>query len=441
MDVERRNDTDERYWQTVAAHLVRYGGGFLPLIATRAQGCFVYDRDGRAILDFSSGQMCATLGHNHPAVVEAIKAALAEPLHLYSNMLAPAVIELAEALGAILPPSLQKSMFLSTGGEANEAALRMAKLRSGGFEVIALGSAWHGMTAGAQASTYAGGRKGHGPTLPGAMAIPAPNAYRCPVRHCAGTCDMTCLEVGFEMADNESVDAFAAVLCEPVLSAGGVIVPPDGYLRRLEELCRARGMLLIFDEAQTGLGRVGSMFYFEQAGVVPDILTLSKTLGGGIALSATITSAEIEAEIHDRGFLYYTSHVSDPLPARVALSVLGVLIEEKLCDRARELGAYLMTELKELQARFEVIGDVRGLGLLIGVELVEDRERKTPAPDAARRIVGRCLELGLHAGLTGPVHDSTRGTVWKLAPPLTVTKDEIDQALSIIEDVLRETAA
>ena len=221
--------------------------------------------------------------------------------------------------------------------------------------------------------------------MPGSLAIPAPNAYRCPIRHCAGACDLACLEVGFELVDSQSSGPPAAAIAEPILWTGGVIVPPPGYFPRLKELCEARGMLLILDEAQTAFGRVGANFAFEQDGVVPDFLAVSKTLGGGIPLAAAVTSAAIEEHCYERGFVHVTSHVSDPLPAAVGLAVLEVLRRERLAERALVLGARLEAGLRDLQQRYEVIGDVRGRGLLWGVELVTDRQSRTPASRARRQ--------------------------------------------------------
>lgn len=423
-------------WSAARDHLLRYGGDFLPTIIARAEGSYLYDREGRAILDFTSGQMCAILGHGHPAVTRALAEASAQVVHLYSGLLAPAVIELAEALAALLPPSLQKAMFLSTGGEANEAALRIAKLHTGGFEVIAFSTSWHGMTAGAGSSTYARGRKGYGPAMPGTMAIPAPNAYHCPIAHCRDDCDMTCLDAGMRLADQQSVGAYAAMIAEPILSSGGIIELPGGYLKRLKQLCAERGMLLILDEAQTALGRVGSNFAFEQDGAVPDILSLSKTLGAGLPLSATVTSSEIEQDCYEKGFLHYTSHVSDPLPAFVGLAVLRVVAGEALAERAVEMGATLKTGLLELQQRYEAIGDVRGRGLLLGMEIVKDRETREGHPELARNIARRALELGL---CLSPVQ-AGQNSVFRIAPPLTISKDEIASGLEMLEQSLRECA-
>ena len=305
--------------------LVRYGGEFIEGVVQRASGSFVETVDGQRVLDFTAGQICATVGHNHPRVVAAIEAACRDVLHLNSWMLSEPVLALAERLLATLPDPLRRVMFLSTGGEGIEAALRMAKLFTGRFEVISLTRSWHGVTGGASALTYAASRHGYGPVTPGVFALPAPYAYRCPVRHCDQVCDCTCLEAGFDLFDQASVGSPAAVVAEPVLSAGGVIVPPPGYLARLTELAHERGMLVIFDECQTGLGRVGAMYGFQVYGVVPDLLVLSKTLGGGLPISAVIASPEIEHECHARGFTHVTSHASDPLPAAAALAVLDVI--------------------------------------------------------------------------------------------------------------------
>ena len=286
----------------LSRHLIDYGFEFFPELIASAQGVTVRDVDGREILDFTSGQMCATLGHNHPEIVAAIEKACREAIHLYSGMISVPVVRLAEELAALLPPHLQKMMFLNTGAEANEAALRMAKLHTGRFEVVALAGSWHGMTAGVSSITYAAGHRGYGPAMPGTMAVPAPNCYRCPVRHCRDRCDMTCLEVGFAMVDAQCVGSLAAVVAEPVLSTAGVIVPPEGYFQRLKAECQKRGMLLILDEAQTALGRLGANFAFEIFEAEPDFLSLSKTLGGGVPMAATVTSDEIEDGLRRQGF-------------------------------------------------------------------------------------------------------------------------------------------
>ncbi|MCP4072507.1 MAG: aspartate aminotransferase family protein [Hyphomicrobiales bacterium] len=414
-------------------HLLHYGRDFLSELIIRAQGSYLYTQEGRAVLDFSSGQMCATIGHNHPKIVEAMTRAGQTVIHLDSTMLSPDVIDLANRLCDLLPRSLSKVQLLNTGGEANEAALRLAKIATGRFEVIGVAGSWHGTTTGAASTTYAHGRKKYGPVMPGSLAIPAPNCYRCPIRHCADQCDMACLDVGFDMIDATSVGEEAAVIIEPVQSAGGIIVPPAGYLRRIRELCDQRGILLVFDEAQTGLGRVGKLFGFEEEGVVPDILTLSKTLGGGLPLSAVITCDRVAQTARQNGFSHYTSHTSDPFTATVGLAVVEVILNEKLTERAADIGQYLKDSLCELQSRYEVIGDVRGRGLLLGVEIVADRTTKEPDHELIMALSRRCFELGLNINRVGGLH-----SVWRLAPPLTISRDEIDQAIEIMDRALKE---
>ncbi len=420
----------------VDRHMVRYVGDFPPFFIERGEGCYIFDDSGRRILDFTSGQMCATLGHNHPDVVAAIDRSCRQLIHLFSFMLAPDVVELARELAALLPPGLQKVMLLNTGSESNEVALRMAKLTTGRYEVVALTNSFHGLTGGAGASTYSTGRQGYGPAVPGALAIPPPHAYRCPIRHCTDQCDMSCLETGFEMVDRQSTGSLAAMIVEPIISTGGMVVPPPGYFPRLKALCEARGMLLILDEAQTAFGRVGANFAFEQDGAVPDFLTLSKTLGGGLPLAATVTSAEIEEDCYEKGFVHVTSHVSDPLPAAVGLAVLEVLARDKLAERAEVIGKRLGDGLKDLHQRYEVIGDVRGRGMMWGVELVKDRESRAANPELGHLITQRCLELGLSMNI---VSLPGLASIWRIAPPLVASEAEIDEGLSILDQAISDS--
>jgi 2,2-dialkylglycine decarboxylase (pyruvate) len=417
-------------------HLIRYGGEFADELIERADGSWLTTEDGRRILDFTSGQMCATLGHSHPAIVKALGEASGRVVHLLSWFLSRDVIELARELMATLPPPLSRAMFLSTGGESNEAALRLAKLHTGGHEVLGFAGSWHGMTAGASSSTYSAGRRGYGPSLPGTMVLPTPNAYRCPVRHCRDNCDFACLDAGLALTDAQSVGAPAAVIAEPILSAGGIVPLPPGYLARLRDETARRGMLLVLDEAQTALGRVGAMYAFEQHGVVPDILTLSKTLGGGLPLSATVTSDEIEADAAAKGFMHVTSHVSDPLPAAVGRAVLRTVLADALPARAAALGERLRAGLGELQRRHEPIGDVRGQGLLLGVDLVTDRESRVSATAYSTAVTDRCLELGLNINI---VKFPGFGSVLRIAPPLTASTDDIDLGLEILDRALDES--
>ncbi len=419
--------------------LIRYARGFASFIVARANGAWIETTDGRRILDFTSGQICSTIGHNHPRIVAAVQQSLEEVIHLNSWMLSEPVLALAERLVGLAPASLNTVILVNTGGEANEIALRLAKMHTGCFEIVGLTRSWHGLQAGAASLNLAGGHAGYGPLMPGSLTLPAPYAYRCPIRHCSGTCDCSCLESGFDLIDQQSVGSLCAVIAEPVLSAGGIIVPPPDYFQRLRKRCEERGMLLILDEAQTGFGRLGAMFGFELYGVEPDILSVSKTLGGGIPIAATLTSSEIESDCYSKGFMHVTSHVSDPLPAAAGLAVIDVIEEEGLVDQARQRGNYLLARLHELQQRHEQVGDVRGKGLLVGIELVEDRISKKPADALGVAVGDECLRRGLSMNIVR----STGGMLncFRMAPPLSITESEIDTAIAIIDEALTTVLA
>ena len=282
---------------------------------------------------------------------------------------------------ALLPEPLARAMFLSTGGEANEAALRLAKLNTGGHEVLAFAGSWHGMTAGAASSTYSAGRRGYGPALPGTMALPTPNPYRCPIAHCRDRCDLTCLDAGLALTDAQSVGAPAAAIVEPILSAAASCRCPRATSRRSSSAARSAGCCSILDEAQTALGRVGTHVRVRAATTwCRTSSTLSKTLGGGLPLSATITTDAIEQDAFEKGFLHVTSHVSDPLPAAVGRAVLRTVLAEDLAARAVAMGARLRAGLEELQRRHEPIGRRARRGLMLG-----RRPRLRPRDARARR--------------------------------------------------------
>ncbi len=426
-------NSEPLFWKNVREHLIRYGAPFEPLIIERAQGSFVYDADNRAILDFTSGQMSAILGHGHPDIAAVVADKARNLDHLFSGMLSRPVVDLATQLAQITPPGLDRSLLLSTGGESNEAAIRMAKLFTGKYEIVAFDRSWHGVTGLASSATYVTGRKGYGPPLLGSFVIPAPYLYRSRFEYKGKPDWQAELDYGFDLVDRQSTGNLAAFIAEPILSAGGILDLPPGYLRALKKKCEERNMLLILDEAQTGIGRTGDMFGFERDGVTPDILTLSKTLGAGLPLSAVMTSAQIEEKCYERGFLFYTTHVSDPLPAAVGLKVLEVVKRERLAERAKIAGLRLEKGLRDLQERFECIGDVRGRGLLLGIEIVKDKTSKNPASELGAAIATECMKRGLSmnmAQLPG------MGGVFRIAPPLTVSDDEIDLGLNILSEAM-----
>ncbi|MGA2550301.1 MAG: aspartate aminotransferase family protein [Burkholderiaceae bacterium] len=424
--------------QAAKDYLIRYGGDTFPNLFRSAKGSIVIDDTGREILDFTSGQMCSTIGHNHPAIVAAVNRAGEEAFHLFSGMIPEVVAELAERLAKEwLVAPLKRSIFVNTGSESNEVALRMAKMYTGGFEVLAVGGSWHGVTGGTSAVSFASDRKGYGVPPAGVFVVPEPNEYRPYIKGMSGEDSaLACLEIGLKMFDMASSGRRAAILIEPIISAGGVLVPPKSYMQALRKAADERDMLLIFDEAQTAFGRIGYRTATDYFGVVPDILTVSKTLGGGLPLAAAITTDKIEQDVHEKHFNFYTSHVSDPLPARVGLAVLDTIRDEGLVERARTTGAYLRERLLDLKNRYEVIGDVRGEGMLLGVELVKDRETREPYHQLGALTTARCFELGLSMNIR---RRPERGSVWRIAPPLTISHVELDRGIEILERALRES--
>jgi 2,2-dialkylglycine decarboxylase (pyruvate) len=337
------------------------------------------------------------------------------------------VVDLAEKL-AELVPDLPRVMLLSTGGEANEAAIRLAKLVTGKWEVVGFTQSWHGMTGGAASATYKAGRQGAGPLLPGSFGIPAPNPFH---PRFPGVNWRQELDDSFDLLDRQSTGNLAAFIAEPILSSGGVLELPPGYLAALQAHCRARGMMLILDEAQTGVGRTGLMFAFQRDGVVPDILTLSKTLGAGLPLSAVMTGDQIAAEADRRGFLFYTTHVNDPLPASVGLKVLEIVCRDRLAERAAAAGERLGAGLHGLQQRHACVGDVRGRGLLRGMEFVA--AGGMDAGTISDSVTDMALDLGLCANI---VRAGASAGVMRIAPPLTVTDAEIDLGIELLDGAI-----
>ena len=428
---------DPAFWASARKHLTRYGSAFETVIVERAEGSFVYDADGRAILDFTSGQMSAVLGHTHPDIVATVGRQMGSVAHLFSGMLSRPVVDLASRLAA-LAPGLERVQLLTTGAESNEAAIRMAKLVTGGHEIVAFAQSWHGMTGAAASATYSAGRRGYGPAAPGSFVIPAPNSFRPRFTHADGSSDWQAeLDDAFELIDRQSTGNLAAFIAEPILSSGGILELPPGYLAALKRKCEERGMLLILDEAQTGVGRTGHMFAFQRDGVTPDILTLSKTLGAGLPLAAVMTTQAIEQTAFERGFLFYTTHVSDPLPAAIGVTVLDVVERDGLVGQAATRGKRLKDGLLSLQQRFECVGDVRGRGLLLGLEVVADRRTKAPGFELGARVMEEAMRRGLSMNI---VKLPGMGGVFRIAPPLTVSDAEIDRGLEIMSDSIAAAA-
>ncbi|KAF2032601.1 2,2-dialkylglycine decarboxylase [Setomelanomma holmii] len=422
--------------------LLTYGTAFHPEIITRTYGIHVETASGHRLMDFTTVRSnVALIGHGHPEVVEVIHEHAKHLDHLFSGMISPPVISLAKRLTGAAPAGLDKAFFLSTGGESNEAAIRLAKFFTGKFEIVGLASSWHGITGASLGAQYHAGRSGYGPNMIGNLALPTSNAYRSIFRHSDGSYDWkTELDYGVDLLDKQSCGSLAAVILEPILSSGGMLELPPGYLKALKKHRDARGMLMIVDEAQTALGRAGDMFAFthhpDDEGVDPDIVTLSKTLGNGLPISAVLTSNQIAQYAKETGFLFYTTHNNDPLPAAVGDKVLEIVIRDDLCARSKRLGVKLQAGLRRLQSRYGCIGDVRGRGLMAGCEIVSDRNTKAGAPDVGRAVSDKMVEMGLWAQLATM---TSFGGVFRIAPPITVTEEQLDLVLAIMEEALRTT--
>jgi 2,2-dialkylglycine decarboxylase (pyruvate) len=415
---------NKAFWQLADRHILRYGSDFTDFVPCRAEGTVLYDAAGRQVLDFTSGQMSGILGHCHPEITATLREEAGRLTHIYSCMLSQPVVDLAVALARLIP-ELPRSVFLSTGSEANEAALRIAKMVTGKWEVVGFSTSWHGNTGSAAASSYKTARRGQGPLTPGNYAIPAPHSFH---PRFPGVSWEQELDDSFALLDRQCTGNLAAFIAEPILSAGGVVDLPMGYLAALRKHCDARGMLLILDEAQTGLGRTGTMFAFERDGIVPDIITLSKTLGAGMPLAALMCSEKIAKKADEAGFFFMTTHVNDPLPAAIGLKVAEIVCRDNLAERARVIGARLTGGLRELQTRHPCIGDVRGRGLLLGLEFVSIGSMS--AAKISERVIQTAIDLGLSANNSSP---SDSGGIMRIAPPLTVKESEIDLALEILD--------
>lgn len=405
-----------------------------PVFASASEST-VTDVNGKEYLDFNSGQMCAALGHNHPTVVAAIKAACETMLHAHSSHYNVKEIELAARLGAVMPPPLQKSLFGESGSDANEMAMMIARKYTGGHEIAAPHLSFHGLSDATRAVTFAGWHGGHGQLPGGTHAMVAPYCYRCPLGQSFPKCEFACLTTSFALLDAQATGQPAAVITEPLFSAGGVVEPPPGWLKRLQELCHERGMLLILDEEQTGLGKLGAMFGFERDGIVPDIVTLAKHLGGGVGVSAVTTTEEIEEKVVASGYAATHSHSNDPLICAAGVASLDVVEEEDVPAKARRIGAQMRERLEALMQRYEMIGDIRGRGQLTGVELVRDRQSKEPAAEEGRAIGQRCFAAGLIFSLR------RNGSVLRFVPPATTTPDQIDRAMDILDAALEAESA
>ena len=409
-------------------------GRFYPLVVESGKGCIVKDVDGNEYIDFNSGLVCMGVGHNHPKVVAAIKNQCDRFLH-YSNtdFFYREVIDLAEKLAQITPGSPEKKVYFgNSGAEAVEAAVKLAKWHSRRQLFIGFTGAFHGRTIGALSFTASKPtqKRYFFPLMPGVTHVPYAYCYRCPFKLTYPECHYWCVDFIDEYVLQKYVppEDTAAILFESIQGEGGYVVPPPEYFQRIKKLADKYGLLLIDDEVQSGMGRTGKWFAIEHWGVEPDIVCTAKALASGLPLGATIAKAKIMDWVPG-------SHAStfggNPLSCVAASAVIDVVKEEKLLENATKQGAYIMKRLGELKEQSEIVGDVRGKGLMIGMEIVEDKESKKPAPQKVTEIMMRSWKRGINVITCG-------ASTIRIAPPMIITRDLVDSAMDIIEDATRE---
>ncbi|MEC8175079.1 MAG: aminotransferase class III-fold pyridoxal phosphate-dependent enzyme, partial [Pseudomonadota bacterium] len=404
-------------------------------VIAKSEGRTVWDTDGKAYLDFQSGQMGAALGHQHPRMVKRITATMESLMHSSNTMLNVPRLRLHEKLGKILPRPLEKSVFLVSGSDSIEASIDLARKATGGLDIIGLHAGLHGSTSYVTRSvSFNWDRRKHAAVAPHTGSVLTPYCYRCPLGLKFPKCEIQCLTASLELADANFTAQPAGFICESVLSAGGIIVPPEGYLNRVKAECDKRGMELIMDEAQTGLGKTGKLFGFQhEPGLKPGIIALSKHFGGGLPISAVCTTADVAKRAVGRGYFATRSHATDPLLCAAGEESLDIVFEEDMPGKAAQIERWIKSAFRKMAKEFEWIGDIRGRGVLLGIELVADRQTKAPANAETQKIYDYALDKGLIFQIRG-VRELKN--VIRLVPPMTSTRAEVDQAMSILYDAL-----
>ncbi len=411
------------------------GGQWLRLVVKDGRGAVVRDVDDNLFVDFSSGAVVANLGHAPPAVAQALAEEAGRLMH-YFDFATPARSMFFEALARTLPPSLSTFQMYSTGAEAVEAALRLAKSYTGGYEVISFHQAWHGRTLGAM--SLMGGfplKRGYGPFAPGALHSPNANCYRCPLELSRDGCEVACAGLVDRVYEQSSEHRLAAVIVEPVQGVGGVIPFPPEFLAHLRGLCDRTGALLIFDEILTGVGRTGPMWAFEDSGVTPDVLLAGKGLACGYPISLIASRREVlDAGPFGRPGAGASTFASGNLACAAGAASLAMLEDGAVLANGRRVGAAMLGALRELAERHPMIGDVRGVGMLLALELVSDRAAKTPVtPVTVRRLLVALARRGvLVAGA---------GAVLRITPPLVISEEMALAGVALLDQALGEVEA
>jgi len=421
-------DKNLEYWRQYGKYVLM-AMAYADEVLVEAHGSTLRDLNGAEMLDLAAGMFCSVLGHNHPKFIERIVAQTQNLLHTGTQFLSPPVFEASYKLSTVAPGRLQKSIFLSTGTEANEFAFRLAKAYTGRTGIMGLSRGYYGtsMATKSCSSLAAHNLKDSLPLVPDTVRLPV-------TTHCIGCfsdstqppCGFPCLDSATDWIGDWS--NIAAVIVEPVLSAGGMLMPPPGYFARLRDMAHANGALFIVDEAQTGFGRTGRWFAIEHHGVEPDILTLSKSAGNGFPAAAVITTAEIADDVVAKGLWNLSSHQSDPVSATAVSAVIDIVREENLLDRARESGEYFVARLRDLAVRRPQISNVRGQGLMIGFDLVPDAPENTAI--FVNDFMFGCRKRGVHLTY------GYGGVNFRIIPPLVITRQEIDMAVRVMDESL-----
>ena len=404
-----------------------------PIVWESAAGCVVKDVDGNTYLDFTSGVLVTNVGHCHPKHVQRIQAAVGQLMNCY-DFPTPDRVLLGQRLVDLMPDNIDQAFLLTTGSEATEAAMRVAKRFTGRHEIIAFHGGFHGRTYGAMSMAgKTGTKKNFGPVMPGVIHTPFPYCFRCPFRKEPESCGLFCLEYMDTVIEAESTGDLAGLIIEPYQGGAGFIFPPEGYLTQLQTWCQEHDVIFILDEVQASFGRTGTMFAFEWEDLQPNLICLGKGIGSGMPTAALMCEARIMAALAPGEMSSTTG--GNPLSSAAGMAVLDIFEEEDLVGNANRIGGYLMQRFLDLQADSDILGDIRGRGLVMGLEFVTDRSSNDPAPEITMEIINRCCEAGLLVGRVG-IH----GNVIRVAPPLVMTAEEAEEAADIMEKIIRSLA-
>jgi 4-aminobutyrate aminotransferase len=397
-----------------------------PIALVRGEGMYVWDEADNRYLDCFGGVLTVSVGHAHPKVVEAIVAQVRTISHtstLYANV---PQSDLAERLASIAPGRLKKSFFTNSGTEADDTAVLSAKLATGRHEIVVLRHSYSGRSATALSAVGHSTWRPVAAQVPGIVHAPAPYCYRCPFKLTYPECGLRCAEDIEDVIMTTTTGEIAAFMAEPILGVGGFIVPPPGYFERAVEIARAHGGLFIADEVQTGWGRTGETWFgIEHWDVEPDIIASAKGLGNGAPIGVTIATPEVADKFPG---ITFSTFGGNPVSTAAALAVLRVIEEEDLRTNAAEVGAYFRGRLEELKEKHAAVGDVRGMGLMQGLELVKDRETKQPAPDAVATVFEESKRRGVLVGKGG-----LYGNVIRTGMPLVASRDNVDELVEALD--------